>query len=386
MRVSFVFTNPRHHFEMMAPVARELAARGVTVELVSLAEVRGIDSPIAEDLTIRKVIPWNVRRRTTSVAEGMPDGSSRRRLAQRVVWLGVRAALWPWLRNVDLIVVPNDAVYPYLELIAWLRGRGVPYVLMQEGIRFALPKTYDGAPYGGSGAAAVCAWGQGSAEHFIATGVPASVIRVTGAPRFDGIVPEDWKRRADEFRRELGLHAPPLAFISNPIEIQGYGTREYKLDLFAKFLAEAAIEGPLLIKTHAHESPEDFARAAARVPNAPQLVFARDSLFATLAAARAVIVLASTVGLEALMFGLPLAQLEIPGQPFAFEYVERGAAVPIKLGDAAAATRRLLGPNAELAAAGQRLVERHLYDRGRAKLHVADAIIDAIPLRRRRAG
>ncbi len=376
---------------MMAPVARELQARGVTVELVSLAELRGIDSPVAEDLTIRRVIPWNIRRRAASVDQRIPDGSDRRRFAQRVVWLGVRTALWPWLRDVDLVVVPNDAVYPYLEMIEWLRGRGVPYVLMQEGIRFALPKTYDGAPYGCSGAAAVCAWGQGSAEHFVATGVPASVIKVTGAPRFDSIDVDDYLRHADEHRRELGLERAPLAFISNPIEIQGYGTREYKLDLFSKFLAEAApviaeTGAPLLIKTHAHESPDDFARAAARVPDAPKLAFGGSSLFATLAAARAVIVLASTVGLEALMFGLPLGQLEIPGQPFAFEYVERGAAIPIRSGSVAAATRTLLTPSAQLAAAGKRLVERHLHDRGRAKHHVADAIMEAVPANRRRAG
>ena len=45
-RVAFLFTNPRHHLEMMVPVARELVRRGVSCELISLAEVRGIEGDV----------------------------------------------------------------------------------------------------------------------------------------------------------------------------------------------------------------------------------------------------------------------------------------------------------------------------------------------------
>jgi hypothetical protein len=45
-----------------------------------------------------------------------------------------------------------------------------------------------------------------------------------------------------------------------------------------------------------------------------------------LAKAEACVVLASTVGLEALLIGLPLGVLEIPGFGFAFDYISEGVA------------------------------------------------------------
>ena len=43
--ISFIFSNPSHHLEMMAPVARELTRRGQRTQLVSLAELRGFRTP-----------------------------------------------------------------------------------------------------------------------------------------------------------------------------------------------------------------------------------------------------------------------------------------------------------------------------------------------------
>ena len=53
--ISFVFTNPRHHVDMMAPVVRELAARGIAARMVSLAELRGFRTPTLDVPAVRAI-------------------------------------------------------------------------------------------------------------------------------------------------------------------------------------------------------------------------------------------------------------------------------------------------------------------------------------------
>jgi len=97
-------------------------------------------------------------------------------------------------------------------------------------------------------------------------------------------------------------------------------------------------------------------------------------IFAAIAASRAAIVLTSTVGLEALTFGLPLGVLEIPGHDFAFDYVQRGAAVPIRIASVGDSVAQLLAPDEARERAGRAFVQRHLHDQGRARYNVADVI------------
>lgn len=378
--VAFVFSNPRHHLEMMAPVAAELARRNISCQLVSLAELRGFETP--RESGARRVIPLHLRRRGSQPqATGSEDSSGRARFAQKLVWnLGLGLRLRWMLRQTRVIVVPNDSVYPYFELIEQLRGTPARTVLMQEGIRFQPPATYTGPRYGSAVSAAVCAWGQGSKEFFLAGNVPERRIVVTGAPRLDNIDVATWRIRGRELMAKLALRTAPIAFLSNPIEIQGYGSREMKLDLFARFLAGAAPvlrpRGiPILVKNHLHEDPDDYARVAAKsmIPGLVTVVRS-GPIFSAIACARAAVVLTSTVGLEALTFGLPLGVLEIPGHDFAFEYVQRGAAVAIRMASIARDVERLLEPDDARAAAGAAFVERHLHDQGRARYNVADVI------------
>jgi hypothetical protein len=378
--VAFVFSNPGHHLEMMAPVVEELTRRRIRCTMVSLAELRGFVTPKGSGA--RRAIPLNVRRRRSGPADRSAEPSAwRGTLAQKLVWnLGLGPRLRWMLRGARVIVVPNDAVYPYFELVDQLHRARARTVLMQEGIRFQPPASYTGPRYGSAVSAAVCAWGEGSKDFFVAGNVPERRIVVTGAPRLDSLDPASWREQGQALLRKLDLRDRPIAFMSNPIEIQGYGTKEEKLDLFARFLAGAASELeprgiPIIVKNHLHEDPNDYARVAAASP-IPRLVtvVGPGPTFAALAAARAAIVLTSTVGLEALTFGLPLGVLEIPGHDFAFEYVQRGAGIPIRIADAAAGIRQLLDRDDARAAAGNAFVERHLHDRGRARHNVADVI------------
>lgn len=380
--VAFVFSNPRHHLEMMAPVAAELKRRRVACSLISLAELRGFETPSASGA--RRVLPLHVRRRKSGPpAERVSDETPWQRgtLAKKLVWrLGLGPRLRWMLDGTRVIVVPNDAVFPYTELVAQLRRYRARTVLMQEGIRFQMPESYAGPQYGGAVSAAVCAWGEGSKDFFLAGKVPASRVVVTGAPRMDDLDLETWRARGRELLAELGLAEPPIAFLSNPIELQGYGTKSGKLELFARFLAGAAPalrarKIPVIVKNHLHEDPAEYERVAA-ASSVPDLVRVLPSapIFAAIAAARAAVVLTSTVGLEALTFGLPLGVLEIPGHDFAFEYVQRGAGVAIRLADVAGAVDQLLARDDARAAAGRAFVQRHLHDRGRARYNVADVI------------
>ena len=321
--VAFVFSNPRHHLEMMAPVAEELLRRNVTCALVSLAELRGFETP--RQSGARRVIPMNVRRRTQAPSDAGGEAATwrRGRLAKQLVWnLGLGPRLRWMLRRTRVVVVPNDAVYPYIELVAQLHRTGAHTVLMQEGIRFPLPERYTGPQYGGAVSAAVCAWGEGSKDFFLAGQVPEHRIVVTGTPRLDDLDLAAWRTQGQELCKTRGLNAPPIAFLSNPIELQGYCSKREKLDLFARFLAGAApvlsAGGiPVIVKNHLYEDPNDYARVAAGSP-IPGLVTVLGSvpIFAAIAAARAAVVLASTVGLEALTFGVPLGVMEIPGHDF----------------------------------------------------------------------
>jgi hypothetical protein len=386
--VTFVFSNPRHHLDMMVPVARILGERAVPHRFVSLAELRGFPTPsLAERLPgaeVRRAIPRHVRR-DPSAGAGVGGrggaGALLRRAVRAAAW---RAGLGPrlrWLlRGTGVAVVPNDAAYPYAELAADLRARRVPFVLLQEGIRFPLP-TEDaaGLAYGAGGAAAVCAWGEASAEHFRAIGVPAASVRVTGTPRFDGVAPAAWQGRGRALAAELGLEREPLLYLSNTIDDQGFCSAAAKLELFAGFVREAAPvlareRRALVVKLHPREDTAAFRRVAAGFPDVPLHVLPLEApLFAVLAMGRAAVVLASTVGLEALAFGLPLAVLAIPGHGHVFEYVARGAAIGLAPGAIADGLARLCAAAAPPAAAAP-FLERHMAHRGEAAARIADEI------------
>ena len=204
--VAFVFSNPGHHLEMMAPVAAELARRKVRCSLVSLAELRGFKTP--SESGAQRAIPLNVRRRRAGAAAPADRGGEpsvwRSTLAQKLVWnLGLGPRLRWMLRRARVIVVPNDAVYPYFELVDQLHQGRARTVLMQEGIRFQPPPSYTGPRYGSAVSAAVCAWGEGSKDFFVAGNVPEGRIVVTGAPRLDSLDVASWRERGQELLRKL---------------------------------------------------------------------------------------------------------------------------------------------------------------------------------------
>lgn len=388
MRIAFVYSNPGHHAEMMAPVMRELAARGAELVAVSLAELRGMTTRPLEVAAVEVVraIPAQLRKNPSVGGSFGVDGEGAaglaRRTAQTAVWAALAPRLLYLLRGADVVVIPNDVAYPYRDLCKLLRWRHVPFVLLQEGIRFPLPGVVGKDAYGAGGAAAICAWGEASAAYFRAQGASPATIHVTGSPRFDALDLARWRAEGAALRTRLGLREAPLLFLSNPIDDQGFCATADKLALFGRFLDAAAptlaARGvPVLVKLHPREDVAGFRAAAAASAAADRTTVVDDApLYAVLGAGRAAVVLASTVGLEALLFDLPLGVLELPGHGHVFDYVSRGGAVPLTADPSLpAALTRLLAPTG--AAASAAYLGSQIDGRGTASARAAAVIARA---------
>lgn len=337
--IDFVISNPGHHVAIMQPVITQLKQQGdYQCRVISLCSFRGFPSPsgcfpLADDFIS---IPDRQIRPSPTAGKQGGWASHRLRAAAREVswWLMLQRPLHRTLNtHPDLVVLPNDAAFPYDHIVKMLHGRDIPFLLMQEGIRFPLPAGKEQDAYGSGGAAAIAAWGESSAAYFRAQGAPSETIHCTGSPRFDPIFQTDWQPQAKQLKAEYGFGQTNLLFLSNPIDDQGFCTTAEKMALVQRFLTEIAplFADPgfhLIIKLHARESVADFQTTVAATPYRDQItVLGQAPLYPLFTLAQAAVILASTVGLEALLFGLPLAVLEIPGVGFVHDYVSTGAAL-----------------------------------------------------------
>ncbi len=327
-RFDFLISNPGHHLAMSLPVMARLGDTGeAACRVLSLCELRGFSTPVSEiapHASCRRIVPWRFRKPAQGRGGGTGPPASGRRWARTLAW---RAVLAPRLRAAlrrrpDLVILPNDAAYPYDLVTALLRRRGIPFLLLQEGIRFPLP-TATGAPaYGTGGAQAIAAWGDASAAYFQRLGIPAERIHVVGSPRFDEPIEP----------RQPRPGRGSLLLLTNPIDDMGFCSRAEKLDLVGRLVHEVAplfesTELSLTLKPHGREDPDEYRRLLDGLPTGRAGVVHGVPLGELFTAADAAVVLASTVGLEALRHGLPLGVLEIPGHGHQYDYVQSEAAL-----------------------------------------------------------
>jgi hypothetical protein len=388
--IDLYISNDRHHAAMMHPVAKALRSHtDLGVRVVSLCEFRGMRSPEARfrDAGVGLVRIMDGPRRI----EG-PSGRARTGAVGRMLRTVVRRAAWhvSLSRRVEaclrqaprLAVLPNDAAFPYDRIVDLLRARGIPFVLLQEGIRFPLPDAEKGRPYGGGGAAAVAAWGEASAGYFRQAGVDESHLVLTGSPRFDALGDTDWSAAAAELRGRLGLRGRCLLFLSNPIDDLGFCSTREKLELIARFVA--GVQGmlgsgraTLLVKLHGSESARAVERALAPLGLGDRVrVVVGEALYPLLALADAAVVLASTVGLEALILGRPIGVLEVPGAGWVHDYVSAGAGMALSAGGALGGQVDALMSTWKRSSAGavERYLAHHLAERQNATARVVDVI------------
>jgi hypothetical protein len=220
-------------------------------------------------------------------------------------------------------VLPNDSAFPYDRIAAVLRAREIPFVLIQEGIRFQLPGVEPDRSYGSGGASAIAAWGPSSARYFESVGVPAERIHLTGSPRFDNL---------DRVEGEETGSPRTLLLITNPIDTLGLCTSSEKYDLVRRFVDECRTllseHGfQLTVRLHSGESEQVYRDALSLADTNSAVIFdSQTDLYCQIRQSLAVVTLASTVGLEALLLGVPLGVIEIPRRGFVFDYVSSGAA------------------------------------------------------------
>jgi len=171
-------------------------------------------------------------------------------------------------------------------------------------------------------------------------------------------------------------------FLSNPIDDQGYCTTDGKLDLIQRFLQEISslFDDPeffLVIKLHGRESLEALGTRIEKFPFKSRIIATQDApLYPLLSLANAAIVFASTVGLEALLMGVPLGVLEIPGWGFAFDYVSSGSALGLSWGQPMIdRVARLFSPDSELARASENYLEKALAKKTGAAQAICDLVL-----------
>lgn len=341
-RVDFVIANDGHHSAAALPVIRQLTQTGrFEIRVASLCEVRGLPSPVARyadaGVPLTRLMPANLRRSPASGQSGTGRASGLRRWAQRLLWSLVlrRSSQRFFTRRSNVVVLPNDGAFPYDRICRQLASRNIPYLILQEGIRFDTPVE---SRQGRSGATAFAIWGESSRAYFSARGAPADRVFSTGAPRFDDITRTDWTREAADLRCRLRLGARNLVFLSNPIDDLGFVSTDEKNELIRRFASALGelCEDPdfrLIVKLHRREGVEEVRAALSAVPHASSVFVVQDvPLYPLLHLTDGTVTFASTVGLEALLLGVRLAVLEIPGHGFAHDFVSSGAAEGLRWG------------------------------------------------------
>lgn len=340
-RIDIVVSNDRHHWAMMNLLVRCAMKRGHSCRVLSFCEFRGIVTPAGslDDGRIPVVRLSRVHRPRAAKGKAVAIKGNRGHLFKSLAWHlflagNVRKAL---AARPDLVMLFNDAAYPYDRICRKLRKSRVPFVLIQEGIRYDVADSaQEGSLNQGKGGAdAIAAWGESSAEYFVRQGAPRETIHLTGNPRFDEIDEVEVRSRAARIKKELELRGRTLLFLSNPIEFHGYCSIEKKFELIRDFILglDPLFEDPefrLIFKLHSHENPQDFHDAAGASAHTGRILIVSDyELYPLLALADGAVIFSTTAGLEAVLMGVPLGVVEIPGVGYVHDFVSGGAAVPL---------------------------------------------------------
>jgi hypothetical protein len=374
--VDFLITNPRHHLGMFRPVMEWLKdIGGFRLRVLSFCELRGFPTPSDE---IERVGGESYRCSSVRLSKSSRPTQIARDRVERLPRRFVHALLWQGLirwrqlqrgTRPSLVVIPNDIAFPYYRIVRQLRRDGIPFLLMQEGIRFEQPGRPVDRQYGQGGARAVAAWGNSSARYFERVGVSPDRIRVVGNPRLDELAHRDWSKSAHHVAQEIGVGAEMLLFVSNPVDNQGLCSTREKYRLFSDFLRAARpflqhTSYQLVVKLHGGESLPDFRALISQEADSDRVKLVSDMpIYPLIYLSRGVIVMASTAGLEAMLMDRPVGVLPIPGVGYTYDYVETGAASGLE-------------PNGHLADQLAGMVAEHPADRQRRRAYVQDQVVN----------
>lgn len=232
-----------------------------------------------------------------------------------------------------------------------------------------------------------CVAGPASKALFLKSGIPEDAIVVTGQPRYDSMISSGTRHNKASLLERFGLdtNAPVVVVATQPFVEDGLWTAGQRAHFFEHVVAAVHdAGGQLLIKLHPRETSAAVYRSilsrlgSTSVP----IVNGEVDLATLLTACDAVLTVRSTIGLEAMILGVPIIAFESEGlssQTDELDYVKYGAAVGVYGADELAAAIASVLYDTEtrirLAEASRCYVYDHSYlQDGRAGARVAHVI------------
>jgi hypothetical protein len=307
----------------------EFKRRNKNVALISFCEFRRLRTPMEEckplDLKVIrlfKTIPKGTKP-SSGVAELGKADSRKRRIFQKVLWrFLIKRFIKRHIHAADVVLHFNDVAFPGNYITNWLKKRGVKQAMLQEGIRFPLPNESE-SKYASCGADMIFCWGEFSLNHFRNVASARSQLLISGSPRYQDIRSKySGDRNAQRY----------IGVFTNPIDDQGFCTHIEKVTLFRRLIEKISDNLKerglvLLLKAHPRENIAEY-EDILRISGVSYEIGDND-IFKCISEVAGGIIFASSVGVELLFLGKNLAQLEMPGFGFLFDYVENGVALPV---------------------------------------------------------
>ena len=231
-----------------------------------------------------------------------------------------RTAVGRWMDRVqpDLVVATNS---PRGEMAALLLAgeRGLPSLCVND--MFAVGEiAWLARPGYGS---RICIFHEYVRQVLVDHRRPSEEIVVTGNPAFAGLDDDEAKAHGQQIRQELDWNLPILLYAAQ----SGEPGNEAALDEVLAELEQIAQRKPdwlILVRPHPNK--------AFTIPETPNFRISPSSvpLAGAIQAADAVIVMSSTVGLQAMMAGIPLVQIKTSSYLPATPYAAMGYAVGVE--------------------------------------------------------
>jgi len=262
--------------------------------------------------------------------------------------------------NAQILVVGNDTCANRYFLNQAKKSK-IPSLLVQDGILTYNPDTvYNNSyrfrkgllsiikkllriepcieKYGEGKCTKIASWGHHSKEYFLKLGIPEDRILLTGSPRFDLIASTDWSNSADAIMMKLNIpqERKIVTFFSDFYEIGG-AVRIKEKDFTIRNIVESArrllvknFPIHLVIKLHRAEKIAYFNSLYKTLSSPKWLTITQDvELYPLLYKTDVAITVASTVGLEALLFNKPLITVNFTGRPDIYNYAEKGGGIGV---------------------------------------------------------
>jgi len=246
----------------------------------------------------------------------------------------------------DVIFILHEANFWTKILTYWGHRMSIPIVSFQEGM-YRPPGTskYLQNLFGDiltKYSTKVCLWGDYSKSIFLECGVPEDKLAVVGAPHLDEYLPIDAPRRKqtrEKIRRELGIDENQKVILLL-LALSRYWVGDLVNDI--KLVGEYVRKQPdmaLIVKWHPMEhgelvkqvqqllEPDGQAKPNRSASNGSRIIHQHErDLMELIWASDLALIQNSTSGLECLVFGLPLVELNLDSKPTENSYFADGVA------------------------------------------------------------